>query len=79
MYYYIYMESINILTLRETEVLSLIIEGKSNPEIAEKLCISIHTVKAHIDSIYKKFGVHNKVQTAVYAILHNIIEQNTKI
>ena len=73
------MESINILTLRETEVLSLIIEGKSNPEIAEKLCISIHTVKAHIDSIYKKFGVHNKVQTAVYAILHNIIEQNTKI
>lgn len=79
MYYYIYMESINILTLRETEVLSLIIEGKSNPEIAEKLCISIHTVKAHIDSIYKKFGVHNKVQAAVYAILHNIIGQNTKI
>ena len=79
MYYYIYMDNINLLTKRELKILSLITDGKSNPKIAEELCISIHTVKAHTDSIYKKLGVHNKVQAAVYAILHNIIEEQSKI
>ena len=70
---------LTFLTQREKEILDLLIEGYSNQQMAAKLVISIHTVKAHIESIYRKFGVHNKVQTAVYAILHNIIEQNTKI
>lgn len=64
------MYDINILTKREKEVLVLIVNGKSNPEIAEALNISIHTVKAHIESIYRKFQVHNKVQAAVYAVLY---------
>ena len=79
MYYYIYMDGINILTEREIKILSLIIEGKSNPEIADELIISIHTVKVHIESIYRKLGVHNKVQAAVYAILNHTIEEHTKI
>ena len=45
------MEDINILTTREKEILALIVEGKSNPEIARALIISTHTVKAHIESI----------------------------
>ena len=53
------MENINILTTREKEILALIVEGKSNPEIARALIISTHTVKAHIESIYRKLGVHN--------------------
>lgn len=65
------MEDINILTTREKEILALIVEGKSNPEIARALIISTHTVKAHIESIYRKFGVHNKVQAAVHAVLNN--------
>lgn len=64
------MDNINILTDREKDILKLIINGKSNPEIAKALNISIHTVKAHTESIYRKFGVHNKVQAAVYAMLH---------
>ena len=56
------MEDINILTTREKEILALIVEGKSNPEIARALIISTHTVKAHIESIYRKLGVHNKVK-----------------
>ncbi len=72
------MNDINILTQREIEILSLIIEGKSNPEISEELIISIHTVKAHIESIYRKLGVHNKVQAAVFAILNNIIKNNSR-
>ncbi len=69
------MNNINFLTQKEKQVLALIIEGKSNPEIAESLSISTHTVKAHIESIYRKLGVHNKVQAAVYAILNNIPEE----
>lgn len=39
------MEDINILTTREKEILALIVEGKSNPEIARALIISTHTVR----------------------------------
>ena len=42
------MEDINILTTREKEILALIVEGNSNPEIARALIISTHTVKAHM-------------------------------
>lgn len=64
----------NTLTQREKEILHYLIEGYSNKEMAEKLIISIHTVKAHIESIYRKFGVHNKVQAAIYAIYYKIID-----
>lgn len=68
------MRNINILTKREMKILALITEGKSNSEIAKILIISTHTVKAHIESIYRKLGVHNKVQAAVYAIINNLVE-----
>mgnify|MGYP000627647852 CR=1 FL=1 len=66
----------NILTKRELEILYLLIEGQSNRQIAKDLIISIHTVKAHIESIYRKFGVHNKVQAAIYAVHYNMIDIN---
>lgn len=68
---------IDILTLREKEILELLIKGYSNRKIAKLLFISIHTVKAHIESIYRKFGVHNKVQAAIYAVYNNIIDIDT--
>ena len=64
------MDKYNNLTEREKEVLELIIQGKSNPQIANELILSIHTVKAHLESIYKKLGVHNKVKAAVYTIVN---------
>ena len=64
------MDTYNNLTEREKEVLELIIQGKSNPQIANELILSIHTVKAHLESIYKKLGVHNKVQAAVYTVIN---------
>ena len=65
---------IDILTQREKEILDLLILGYSNQKIAKALFISIHTVKAHIESIYRKFEVHNKVQAAIYAVYHHIAD-----
>lgn len=61
------------LTDRELEVLQLIVEGKSNPEIAEQLCISIHTAKAHVGSILNKLCVNDRVQAAIKALKENIV------
>ncbi len=55
------------LTERELEVLRLIAAGFSNPAIAQKLIISVGTVKAHTSSIYGKLGVNNRVQAITEA------------
>lgn len=56
------------LTPREVELLRLIAEGKSNQDIAAQLYVSEKTVKKHLNSIYTKLGITNRVQAAVYAI-----------
>jgi DNA-binding NarL/FixJ family response regulator len=61
------------LTERELEVLQLIVAGKSNPEIADDLCISIHTAKAHVGSILNKLCVNDRVQAAIKALKENIV------
>jgi LuxR family maltose regulon positive regulatory protein len=48
------------LSERELEVLQLIAEGLTNPEIASRLFLSLHTIKAHTRNIYGKLGVHNR-------------------
>ena len=50
------------LTARETEVLDLVCSGMSNPEIADKLCISEHTVKRHLNNTFQKAGVSNRYE-----------------
>lgn len=56
------------LSDREMEVLTLVVEGKSNKEIASQLGISHQTVKNHITSILRKFGVEDRTQAVVYAL-----------
>ena len=58
---------VDMLSEREREVLSLIGNGATNREIAEKLIISEHTVKSHIRSILNKLNISNRQQAAVYA------------
>lgn len=48
------------LTKREKEVLNLISEGLTNPQIAEKLFITNSTVKAHLNNIYSKMQIPNR-------------------
>ena len=64
----------NILTPRELEVLKLLIYGYNNTKIAEQLCVSTHTAKAHISSIYEKLNVSNRVQAIVKCLKENLIE-----
>ena len=56
------------LTKREREIVDLVVLGKSNKEIATVLYISVHTVKANLEHIYEKLGIHNRVLLAVYAV-----------
>ena len=62
------------LSDREQDVLALIVEGCSNPEISEKLHISVDTVKTHIRKILEKLSVTDRTQAAVKAVRENIIE-----
>jgi LuxR family maltose regulon positive regulatory protein len=55
------------LSERELEVLQLIAEGLSNPEIASRLYLSINTVKVHSRNIYSKLGVHKRTQAVARA------------
>ena len=60
------------LTQRELEVLKLIIEGKTNSQIAKDIYVSTNTAKAHVGSILEKFGVKDRVQAAVMAVRANL-------
>ena len=56
------------LTSRETEILALLAEGKSNKEIAAELFISINTVKVHVSNIFQKIEVSSRTEATLYAI-----------
>ena len=55
------------LTPRQTEILAQVAVGSTNDEIADKLCISPHTVKTHLYNIFKKINVPNRIQAALWA------------
>ena len=64
----------NNLTEREMSVLVNLAQGMTNEEIAGILHISVHTVKAHLESIYYKLKVANRVQAAMKAVALGIID-----
>ena len=61
------------LTDREMEVLALIVDGLSNPEIAQKLFITRATAKAHVHSILQKLYVDDRTQAAVTAMREGLV------
>ncbi len=63
------------LTVREREVLALLVEGMPNPDIAARLCVSRATIKAHISSILSKLGVSNRSEAIALALRHRLVPE----
>ena len=66
-------QSLSDLTAREQEVLTLLADGDSNAEIAEKLSISPKTVSRHRENIMRKLNLHSRTELVKYAIRKGII------
>jgi DNA-binding CsgD family transcriptional regulator len=60
------------LSSRERDVLRLLVEGRTNPEIARTLAISHKTVRNHVTSILSKLGVESRTAAATFAIRHGL-------
>jgi len=63
------------LTAREVEILGLIALGFMNPEIADKLVLSVRTVETHRSNIQRKAGVSTRAELIAYALEHNLVER----
>lgn len=64
-----------LLSDREREIVQLVAQGFRNREIGEKLFISEQTVKNHLHNIFDKLGVSDRLELALYALHHRIIEK----
>jgi len=62
------------LTAREVEILKMVAQGMPNQEIADRLVISIWTVRTHITAILNKLHLENRTQAALYAIRVGLVE-----
>lgn len=67
-------EKIKSLTRRELDVLKLLAVGMYNKEVGKRLEISERTVKNHVSNIFKKLGVTDRTQAAVFAIRNNLVQ-----
>ncbi len=63
------------LTVREKQVLALLVKGRSNYDIANQLNISMATVKYHLSNIFSKLGVRSRVEAATLAMQHRLVEK----
>lgn len=62
------------LSLREKEVIVCVIQGMTNKQIADKLCLSAHTVITHRRNISAKLDIHSTAGLTIYAIVNKLVE-----
>lgn len=63
------------LTPRELEIIQVVVEGNSNPEIAANFSLSEQTVKHHLSHIFDKLGVYSRLELALFAVNHGLISE----
>ncbi len=64
------------LTRREHDIINLLVKGSSNKDMAERMYISEKTVKNHLTSIFRKLGVKDRTQAAVFALKNHIVAED---
>lgn len=62
------------LSTREKEIVSFVVKGFTNQEIADKLFLSVHTVMTHRRNIARKLQIHSATGLTIYAIVNNIVD-----
>jgi DNA-binding NarL/FixJ family response regulator len=67
------------ITDRESEILALITQGKSNADVAMLTYLSPNTVKSYIRSIYRKIGVESRTQAVLWGVSHGFVPDNRRI
>lgn len=60
---------------REMEVLALMVEGLTNPQMAERLSLSLSTIKFYVSEILSKLGVESRTEAVAYALKHHLIPE----
>jgi DNA-binding NarL/FixJ family response regulator len=65
------------LTVREREVLQLLAEGASSPQIASRLRVSSNTVRTHVQGILSKLQVHSRLEAAAFAVRHGLVKSSS--
>lgn len=68
-------DMVDELTEREKDILQLVVDGKTNKEIATSLFIAENTVKIHLRNILEKLHLQNRIQAAVYAVRQGLVNE----
>jgi two-component system nitrate/nitrite response regulator NarL len=63
------------LTKREVQIVAAIVEGSSNKDIGQQFGLSQQTVKNHLSHIFDKLGVSNRLELALYAVHHKLLDR----
>jgi two-component system nitrate/nitrite response regulator NarL len=66
------------LTRRELDVVSLIVKGMSNRDIAKQFELSEETVKRHLSNIFDKLNISTRLELAIFAISHKLVPNTDK-
>ena len=67
---------LNVLSEREKDIIKGVAQGMVNKEIADELCISIHTVATHRRNISSKLGIHSSAGLIIFAIINHLVDIN---
>ena len=63
-----------LLSIRERDILTCVARGMANKEIADHLCLSVHTVTTHRRNICSKLSIHSPAGLTIFAILHHLAD-----
>jgi two-component system, NarL family, response regulator NreC len=66
-------DSYDLLTLREKEILQLLVTGKTNKEVADTLHVSVATIETHRNNVFQKLHVHNLPELILYAVRKGLV------